>query len=813
MILAARLVARAWEQAWMHALLRMPQHGRGGFALVEGEAGIGKSALLAAMLVNARGRGWDVRVAVGDELDRRRPFALIGAALDLVDTEAPAVGAGGTGVIRPYAEAGVAETLVARAVGLAAQRPLVLALEDVHWADPASLEVLGRLARRLADVPILVIATARPIPRSTALARLLGEAVAHDRRLELGALSSGDVAALVGAAVQGAPGERLLAQSAAAGGNPFLILELVAALERADALIRTGGVVEADSVVLPRGYAAAVAARLLAVALDVRDVLRVAAILGRTFAVADLARVLACPVAQLLGGLRSAQAAGLIEEHESGFAFRHDLIRAALVEELAPTVRRALHLDVARALTAVDGLPGRVAEHLARGAEPGDREAIGKLAAYAQTLAVTAPEDAAGLLELAMDLAGPADPQWPVLAADRAVTLWWSGRWDESERLAQASLNAGAHGQAAERAVLTRAHALQVLGRLPEALGVARLGARAARPGVRAHALALAAFSQLFLGDRPQAIAEAEQARREAAEVGDVIADCFALHVLILGYGLAGQFAHAVELAEESERLADDERSGTGHRFAAHVIRSGFLIHLDRLAEADQVLAEGRLLAERLGDRQILPFFNTTRAFVCYAAGDWLAADHEGQVGLAAARAMGAGFLHGSLSLQALLAMHRGDLDAARRALTEAEEAGGLGGAAPFSEFAALATALLHEAQGHPDLALSVLAQAWDTATARGSAADLPALAVDLVRLALSQGDKLRARGACRDREARRRTSRRADAARHGAALPWPPRRRRDRAAGGRRGPASRSPTTRAGPGLRRGRRRPGPHR
>ncbi|MDQ2709144.1 MAG: LuxR C-terminal-related transcriptional regulator, partial [Actinomycetota bacterium] len=370
-------------------------------------------------------------------------------------------------------------------------------------------------------------------------------------------------------------------------------------------------------------------------------------------------------------------------------------------------------------------------------------------AGYARTLAATAPDVAAELLELAMELAGPADPQWPALAADRAGALLWSGRWSDAERLAQASLDAGADGSVAERMLLTRAHALVARGQPAEALVVATAGAAAALSGgVHAHALALAACSRLALGDRRQAVVTAERARREAADAGDGVAVCFALHVLILGYGLAGQFARAVALAEESERLADSERSGAGHRFAAYVVRSGFLIHLDRLAESNRVLTAGRLLAERLGDRQILPFCNSARALVCFVAGDWPAADAELEIGIAAARAMGSGFLRGPLNLRALLAVHRGDLAATREALIGANQAAGRGGVVPFSEFGALATALLREAEGRPDLAWSALMAGWDSATASGTMASLPALAVDYVRLALAHGDQRRARAA-----------------------------------------------------------------
>ncbi|MGH3623515.1 MAG: glycosyltransferase family 39 protein [Sciscionella sp.] len=171
---------------------------------------MGKTALLQVVLTNARAKGWEVRVAVADELDSLRPFALIEAALGPVEAEVATLDVGAASIARPHVEAGVAETLIARAVALASPRPLVLALEDVQWADPASLAVVGRLARLLAEVPVLVLATARRVPRPTPLARLLTEAVSEDRRLALGALSSDAVAVLVGEAVGGTPGTHLL---------------------------------------------------------------------------------------------------------------------------------------------------------------------------------------------------------------------------------------------------------------------------------------------------------------------------------------------------------------------------------------------------------------------------------------------------------------------------------------------------------------------------------------------------------------------------------------------------------------------------
>lgn len=146
----------------MRALLRDPERGQGVFALLEGEAGIGKSALLDATLARARERAWQVRVAAGDELEARRPFALVEAALGAVETPVTATGAGLAGIVRPYVDMSASEELIARVTELAAQRPLLLALEDVQWADVASLAVLGRLAQRVAGLPVLVLLTARP---------------------------------------------------------------------------------------------------------------------------------------------------------------------------------------------------------------------------------------------------------------------------------------------------------------------------------------------------------------------------------------------------------------------------------------------------------------------------------------------------------------------------------------------------------------------------------------------------------------------------------------------------------------------------
>lgn len=86
--------------------------------------------------------------------------------------------------------------------------------------------------------------------------------------------------------------------------------------------------------------------------------------------------------------------------------------------------------------------------------------------------------------------------------------------------------------------------------------------------------------------------------------------------MLVLGHGLAGRFGRAVELADEAMRLADSAPGRAGHRFAGHVIASGFLVHLDRLTDAERTVTQGRLLTEQLGERLTPAFLAQTRAIV-----------------------------------------------------------------------------------------------------------------------------------------------------------------------------------------------------
>ena len=155
--------------------------------LVEGEAGIGKTRLLAQVLADARGRG--VRVAAGraEELERTRPFGVLAAALGCArsapDPRRAAIGgllasqgAGELGPVTVTSDPGlrfrVVDAFTDLVEELALAGPVVLGLDDLQWADPSSLLTVGALARRLTGLPVGVIGCLRPFPRVAELDRL-----------------------------------------------------------------------------------------------------------------------------------------------------------------------------------------------------------------------------------------------------------------------------------------------------------------------------------------------------------------------------------------------------------------------------------------------------------------------------------------------------------------------------------------------------------------------------------------------------------------------------------------------------------------
>src|SRR5580692_2829888 len=316
------LVGRDSEMATLTGLMREVARGRGSSVLIEGEPGIGKSALVQAAVAEAPEVGCEVFWGAGDELGQALPLLPF---LEALRVREPATNPRRTtivGLLRGEVTADrgtdvpavLAEQLLALVAEQCAVRPTILVIDDLQWADQASVTLWGRLARSARQVPLLLIGMMRPVPQRDdvlALRRVAGDPA----RLQLTGLTGAAVTDLVAALAGGKPDDNLLQLAGGAAGNPLYVTELVAALARSSSLtITDAGGAELASDSAPGSLSAAIADRLGFVAGPVHEVLRAAALLGVDFAVPDLATVLGRGVPDLLPAVDEACAAGVLAE-------------------------------------------------------------------------------------------------------------------------------------------------------------------------------------------------------------------------------------------------------------------------------------------------------------------------------------------------------------------------------------------------------------------------------------------------------------------------------------------------------------------
>src|SRR4051794_7330465 len=302
------------------AAIRAQRAGR--LVLVAGEAGIGKTALIRAFCAGAAG----VRVLWG-ACDALHTPRVLGPFADVAEETGGPLGA----VLDEGAGAGAVAAALARELR---RTPTVLVLEDLHWADEGTLDVLRLLARRLDGLPVLVLATYRDdeLHRAHPLRLALGDLGPQaGERLAVAALTPEAVGEL--AAGTGVDGGELHRRT---GGNPFFVSEVLAA----------GGTEIPDTV---RDAVLARAARL---APDARALLDAVAVVPGRAEVWLLDALLG----DELTGLDDCLASGMLQTERSAVGFRHEIARVALEDALAPHRRIALHR---RALDALTAAPGR----------------------------------------------------------------------------------------------------------------------------------------------------------------------------------------------------------------------------------------------------------------------------------------------------------------------------------------------------------------------------------------------------------------------------------------------------------------------
>jgi DNA-binding CsgD family transcriptional regulator len=750
---AGALVGRESEMALLTGLIREASRGRGGSLLIEGEPGVGKSALVQTAVVQAPEAGCQVFWGAGDELGQALPLLPF---LDGLRVREPSANPRRDTIVRLLrgeisADRGadvpavLAEQLLALVTEQCAVRPVILVIDDLQWADQASVTLWGRLARSARQVPLLLVGMMRPVPQRDDLLALR-RASDDAARLELAGLTGTAVADLIATLAGGKPDANLLRLAGGAAGNPLYVTEFVAALARGSSLTVTeAGLAELAGGSAPGSLSAAIAGRLGFVAGPVRDVLRAAALLGVDFAVPDLAIVLGRSVPDLIPAVDEARAAGVLAESGQRLGFRHPLIRAALYDEMPAAVRAAWHRDAGRALAEAGAPADRVARQLLRAtggpggpAEPVDEWALDWLIRTADQLVGQAPGVAAELLAGAL-ASSPADStQHGWLASRLADALYRLGDRTQAEQVAEHALEYAADPDVLVDLHWTLVQCRTLAGESAESL--ATLDRALAAPGIsvrhRARLLVLAARTHWNIGEVEKAGQVATAALAAASEAGDNWGMGWALHVLTIMTAVQGRLTDALPLFDRALTVTQSDPALTDLRLLLQVNKAVMLGDLDRYEEALAVAGQARRLADQVGTTFRLTQVHNVLGQLLFETGRWDEALAEVEILPEDLKEPSTACCDRGIA--AVIGFHRGEADLARRHL---------GAAVPHAERVghrlitplALARSLDREHDGAVPEALAALTDAFDGNTEELE--EVEDLLADAVRLAAQAGD------------------------------------------------------------------------
>lgn len=379
--------------------------------LIEGESGIGKSRLLEEFMESRQQAGMAHLLLLGQarELEATLPYQPLLEALRTLFTQPHWPQLAHTLQLSPLWRGEVArllpevaldpdpQTLPAPAVdelrlwegisqfllALARQLPLVLAFDDLHWADTSTISLLGYLLRKAAqqEAAITFIGTARPVSAPAPLA-LLQETLLREGRLRcfpLQRLAPADIARLVQQMAVADPAPLATWLTDLSEGNPFILIELLHYAREHQLLLADGRLMITEGTVgqvVPQTVYALIRARLARLSEASRQVLNAASVIGREFEIETLARTAALSDAAVLNSLDELQTAGLIQPLTGlRYRFDHQLTLEVAYQEMGEPRHRLLHRRVAEALEAlhrprVEVVAGLLAHHFAEGHLP-----------------------------------------------------------------------------------------------------------------------------------------------------------------------------------------------------------------------------------------------------------------------------------------------------------------------------------------------------------------------------------------------------------------------------------------------------------
>ena len=569
-------VGRERELATLTARLEAAAHGEGGIALISGEPGIGKSRVLRQLADGARESGWLVLSGRAYDTEGMPPYLpFIEALRQYVETCPPPE-------LRVQLARGAAEVallvpeVLERVSGIKPSPPLsrderfrlfegvtgfllniaregtpglLVSLEDLHWADEATLRLLAHLGSRLREVPLLIAATCRTAEAdrsqvfTAVVTNLQRERLCE--RVDVPSFSWRESAQLVEHLTGSSPAEAAVdAIHEETGGNPFFLEEVVRHLQAEGRDPGDGDVVA--RMAIPESVRQLIGVRLSRLCPESVRMLQVAAVLGDPFSYDALAASTGVDPGSLLDALDEASACGFLKDDDgsNSYQFSHALVRETVYAGLSGPRRAVLHAEVAEKLeglyeaTATDHA-GELARHFLAGSRRGDlRKAMGHaLRAAEQAMAQRAFDDAVRYYELALDAHGRAGGRDETARCEMLLALatatfkagdW--GRCDEINLAAAEAARAGGLPDLLARACLaTAAYSPSplkpVIPLLEDALAAIPTGDSSCRSSL----LSLLACQHSMAGSGEETAPMREESVAMARRVGDVRALAFAL--------------------------------------------------------------------------------------------------------------------------------------------------------------------------------------------------------------------------------------------------------------------------------------------
>jgi DNA-binding CsgD family transcriptional regulator len=738
------------ERRVVRGLLRRAQRGLGGVVLVEGEPGIGKSLLLREAADEAAREGFSLAVGAADQLGRAIPFFALRAALgvpfavltdDSRDRDLPDAPAWWISKTRAHLEQ------------RAGANPVLVCLDDLQWASPATLAALRTLPQELKRCSVVWLLARSTTPQHDIeyLFNLLEKDGAA--RITLGPLGDDAVAALLAEAFGAPPDQALLALACGAAGNPSLLTELIRGLRDDNAVQVADGRAVLVFAQLPQRMHRVGQQRLDGLSKRARHMLVTATVLGPSFRLEDAAEMLGETPTTLLPAVEEAMGAGIITAAENAFSFRHQLLRRAVRDMIPRPALSALHRQYGQILLSRGESAAVAAGHLLQAAHPGDPASLADLdAAAAQTLR-SAPQTAADLALRALELTPPVAPGalGRLVAAGDALAA--AGRLDQASRIARDTLAKPLPPAAEARLRCALSSVLCARGQASDAHAAARMVLAQPDLPQELRDRALTAQLQALAGLRDELGGFVADAIIAASGKHDSHTVAAALVTRVIMAWDKGQISEGLKLLRDAARhgggISPDARNAQ-----PLLALAAALIDLRQLDEAENILQAAD--TQTLHGIPAQAALSILRARIHLANGRLADAATASQAALATAEALGAhGYASTARSVLAVIALRRGDIAAAAGHIASRP--------AQMPHFPGLyariestvAEAQISEARDGPAAAIAHIRRVFaDLPAHRGLLLGDPAIAAWVVRTTLAAGDDELALFAARTAEA-----------------------------------------------------------